>query len=52
VTYTFEFQGAVVTASNALHKTGRTSALRVGMPVTILADTANPRRAIILDLYV
>ena len=52
IEYEYEYGGAALHAGNAVHKTKRTTAIQQGMPVTVLVDPNNPKRTILLDLYV
>lgn len=52
IEYEYQYAGASHHAGNAIHKNKRTMAIQQGMPVTIVVDPANPKRTILLDLYV
>jgi hypothetical protein len=52
VEYTYTVQGQSYVSGNAIHKTRATEALIEGDEVALIVDRANPKRAVIKDLYV
>jgi hypothetical protein len=51
VEYIYTYLGQKCRSGNAIHKTGRTTALKQGQDVTLVIDRNNPSRAFIRDLY-
>jgi hypothetical protein len=51
VEFSYIYNGEALVAGSPLMKGKRTEALRKGQPVTVVVDPANPRRAMIKELF-
>ena len=52
IEYDYEYAGKALRSGNAVHKTKRTTSVEEGSVVTVLVDPNNPKRTILLDLYI
>lgn len=52
VAYTYTHQGKTYSAFNMIMKTGQTKNLRPGTQIAVVVNPANPKEALIRDLYI
>lgn len=52
IAYSYTYQGQTYNGSNAIMKTGQTQKMRSGVPVMLLVNPEEPKRALIRDLYI
>jgi hypothetical protein len=52
IEYIYSYEGQEYSGGNAIMKNSRTTTLQPGTPIVLVVDRANPRKALIRDLYV